>query len=268
MPNAANKPNDPQPVDPPPGISVTLVGGPTVLFTYAGLRFLTDPTFDPPAEYGRPPSTPLVKTHGPAIAPREIGTVDIVLLSHDQHPDNLDTAGRAVLTRAGRVITTTLGAGRLETAATGLEPWSTVAVGNVEITAVPAQHGPDGNHETMGPVLGFVLRARGLPSLYISGDNASVGVVEEIAARLGSIDLAILFVGAAARPGFDDFLTLSSERAVLSAAALGAKRVTAVHVDSWAHFTQDAADVVTAFERAGMAHVHRSITPGQTIILG
>ncbi len=36
----------------------------------------------------------LTKTEGPALEPRQIGPVNGVLLSHDQHPDNLDHAGR------------------------------------------------------------------------------------------------------------------------------------------------------------------------------
>jgi len=32
-------------------LSITLVGGPTVLIEMPGLRILTDPTFDPPGQY-------------------------------------------------------------------------------------------------------------------------------------------------------------------------------------------------------------------------
>jgi hypothetical protein len=36
----------------------------------------------------------LTKTSGPVPAPAALGPVDAVLLSHDQHPDNLDRLGR------------------------------------------------------------------------------------------------------------------------------------------------------------------------------
>jgi hypothetical protein len=42
-----------------------------------------------------------------------VGTVDAVLLSHDQHADNLDLSGRSYLMQAERVFTTKAGAGRL-----------------------------------------------------------------------------------------------------------------------------------------------------------
>ena len=35
----------------PSALTVLLVGGPTAVLDYAGLRLLTDPTFDPPGEH-------------------------------------------------------------------------------------------------------------------------------------------------------------------------------------------------------------------------
>src|SRR5436190_15051997 len=44
-------------------LSVCLIGGPTAVIEYAGVRWLTDPTFSPPGEY----AGGLVKTTGPAV---------------------------------------------------------------------------------------------------------------------------------------------------------------------------------------------------------
>ena len=60
--------------------TITYIGGPTALLEYAGLRFVTDPTFDPPQTYAEPGSTTLVKTAGPGIPRSELGRVDAVLL--------------------------------------------------------------------------------------------------------------------------------------------------------------------------------------------
>ena len=132
-------------------LTLRLVGGPTAVFEYAGLRWLTDPTFSPPGEYGG-----LVKTTGPALGFDELGPIDVVLLSHDQHPDNLDPEGRACLPRAGRVLTTTAGAERLGGNAIGLAPWSFLELdrpdgGMVTVTELPALHGPEGS-EWRGPI--------------------------------------------------------------------------------------------------------------------
>jgi L-ascorbate metabolism protein UlaG (beta-lactamase superfamily) len=69
-------------------LTLTLIGGPTVLIDAAGFRLVTDPTFDAPGEYQLSYVT-LTKTSGPALAADAIGEVDAVLLSHDQHSDNL-----------------------------------------------------------------------------------------------------------------------------------------------------------------------------------
>jgi L-ascorbate metabolism protein UlaG (beta-lactamase superfamily) len=101
-------------------LKLTLIGGPTAVLEYGGLRWLTDPAFSPPGQY----TGGLVKTTGPALSPEHVAPIDVVLLSHDHHSDNLDPAGREFLARAGRVLTTVDGAERLGGRATGLPPWS------------------------------------------------------------------------------------------------------------------------------------------------
>src|SRR5438552_756696 len=86
-------------------LKLTHIGGPTCLIEVGGFRLLTDPTFDEPGEYASPRVT-LKKTRGPALSIAEIGPIDAVLLSHDQHADNLDNAGRDLLQSAARVFTT------------------------------------------------------------------------------------------------------------------------------------------------------------------
>ena len=85
-----------------------VVGGPTTVLDLGGLRIVSDPTFDAPGPHGY-----LTKTAGPAIGDDELGPVDLVLVSHDNHPDNLDDRGRALALAAPLVLTTRSGAGRL-----------------------------------------------------------------------------------------------------------------------------------------------------------
>jgi L-ascorbate metabolism protein UlaG (beta-lactamase superfamily) len=245
-------------------VKIHAVGGPTALIELGGLRILTDPTFDPPGEYPGPEVT-LRKTAGPSISADEIGDVDLVLLSHDHHDDNLDRSGRAFLSRAERVITTVEGAERLREGAIGLEPWSSTTVGPLEVTAVPAHHGPDESYQLLGPVIGFVLKGNGLPTVYVSGDNASVDVVRSIVERLGQVDVAVLFAGGARVDRIADYITLSSERAVEATEILGARAVIPVHHDGWAHFTQDLASLRAAFEQAGLAERLADIAPGESV---
>jgi hypothetical protein len=104
-------------------------------------------------------------------------------------------------------------------------------------------------------VTGFVLSGDGVPTVYVSGDNASVDVVREIAQRAGPIELAVLFAGGVSIPHrFDgDYLTLSAERAAQAAEVLGARANVVLHFEGWAHFTQGADELRAAFAAAGIA---------------
>jgi L-ascorbate metabolism protein UlaG (beta-lactamase superfamily) len=115
----------------------------------------------------------------------QVGAVDAVLLSHDQHPDNLDHGSRAYMATAPLTLTTPAAAARLAGTAAGLAPWETFQVGGVSVMAVPAQHGPDGTEHLTSPVTGFVLTPEAGRQLYLSGDNASLPIVAEIGRRYG-----------------------------------------------------------------------------------
>lgn len=236
-----------------------VVGGPTTVLDLGGLRIVSDPTFDPPGPQGY-----LTKTTGSAVADDQLGPLDLVLVSHDNHPDNLDGRGRALALAAPVVLTTRSGAGRLGQPAIGLAPWTSHTVrrpdgGDLTVTAVPAVHGPeDGERDNDGfvncEVIGFVLSGQDLPRIYVSGDNASIGTVTEIARRIPAIDAAILHAGAARVQGKfrDRALSLDSIRAAAAAAILGPVVVIPAHYDGWAHFSEGRADLARAFDDAGL----------------
>jgi L-ascorbate metabolism protein UlaG (beta-lactamase superfamily) len=243
-------------------LTVRLVGGPTAVIELGGVRLLTDPTFDPPGDHPVGDRV-LTKTTGPAVPAGQAGRVDAVLLSHDQHPDNLDSSGRELLRDVPLVLTTQAAAERLGGTATALPSWERTAVGAVTVTAVPAQHGPDGTTHLTGPVTGFVLSGDGLPTVYVSGDNASVDVVRAVAERTGPVDVAVLFAGAARTPLIDGYLTLTAPDAAEAARILGVRTVVPVHAEGWAHFTQGVDDLVAAYSAAGLADRLHVLSPGE-----
>lgn len=230
----------------------TLVGGPTVHLAWAGRALLTDPTFDPaPAEY--PGRVPLHKLVGPAVPADALGPLDAVLLSHDEHADNLDTAGRALLARVPLVLSTPGATQRLD-GVTGLGPWQTTdlpGAGRARVTAVPALHGSAGAQAVTGDVTGFVLEAEGAPTVYVSGDNASVELVGQVAERF-RVDVAVLFVGGA-RVGVPTLepLTLDAPLAVAAARLLPHARLLPAHHTDWAHFAEPLDAVVEALVADG-----------------
>lgn len=240
---------------------VRVIGGPTALFEYGGLRFLTDPTFDQPRVYDLPGGA-LTKTAPPATARAELGRVDVVLLSHDEHPDNLDESGRALLADVPLTLTTPGGGRRLGAGSRGLADWETAELdrpggGTVTVTAVPAVHGPKPRavvEATIGEVVGFVLTGEGLPVVYVSGDNASLAAVAETAGRFGPVDTAILFAGGPRIPVLFDGepLVLDSAQAAEAARVLGARRVVPVHYEGWSHFTEGREHLAAAFAAAGI----------------
>lgn len=259
------------PIGPTPAVAVRLVGGPTALIEIGGARLLTDPTFSDDGVYETAPGRSLTKTEGPGVAPHDIGALDAVLLSHDQHADNLDPAGREVLTAAPVTLTTPAAAERLGGNARALVPWdrvelSTPGGGRLLVTAVPARHGPPGCEPVTGEVTGFVITGDGVPTVYVSGDNASLDAVQAVNDRFDRIDVALVFAGAARTSLFDGAqLTLTSREAAAAAVLLQAPRVVPLHVRGWAHFSEGPDRVRAAFQQAGITDVLHLLEPGERV---
>lgn len=250
-------------------VTVQPIGGSTAILEIGGLRLITDPTLDEPGSHGE--GMPL-RTTPPALTGDELGRFDVALVSHDEHPDNLDRAGRALLADIPLVLTTVDGAGRLGGSARGLGPYEHLDVerpggGTLRITGLPAQHGPDGDEteKVMGTVVGFLLSGDGLPTVYVSGDNASLDVVREIRERVGEVEVAVLFAGGGSIGQLFDgaHLTLGSADAAEAARILGARTVVPIHCDGWSHYSQDSASLKEAFAAASLEHVLAVLPDGE-----
>ncbi|ORA14829.1 MBL fold metallo-hydrolase [Mycobacterium arosiense] len=251
--------------------AISVLGGPTTVIDIAGRRIVMDPTFDPPGVHAY-----LTKLTGLAVSAEALGPVDAVLVSHDQHPDNFDDEGRRMALAAPLLLTHPGAASRLGPPAVGLAPWQSHELqGGPEsstVQAVPAVHGPaDGQRDADGHVncgvTGFALSGPGLPTVYLSGDNASMAAVKDVTDRVGQVDIAVLFAGAASVPAKERGrpLTLTATRAAAAAELLGAKAVIPAHVDGWAHFTEGVDEFVAAFDQAGISNVLKVAPHGEWI---
>jgi L-ascorbate metabolism protein UlaG (beta-lactamase superfamily) len=253
-------------------MEITHIGGPTALLNLGGLTFLVDPAFDEPRDY-QLPGRVMTKLTGPAIPAAKLGPIDVALVSHDQHKDNLDDAGRALLSSIPTVLSTPAAATRIP-GVRGLENWESIELprpdgGVITVTGVPALHGPEGAEELLGVVSGFVLQGEGLPTVYVSGDNASVALVKEIADRFAPIDVALLFAGAARTALLDGAnLTLTSTDAVEAARLLAPAIIVPVHTEGWSHFTEGPDEFVAAFRDAGLEDRVRRLEHGVPTSLG
>ena len=252
-------------------LSITLIGGPTALLEVDGFRLLTDPTFDAPGVY-QLPHVRLEKLVGPALAAKDIGEVDAVLLSHDQHSDNLDHSGKDFLAKARRVLTTEAGAKRLGGKTEGFAPWAATELKGKDghaltITATPARHGPAGIEPLSGDVIGFVVSSNkaGSRPIYISGDTVWYDGVAEVARRFKA-GVVLPFAGAAQTRG-PFHLTMDTNDTIETARAFPDAVIVPLHTDGWAHFRQNAGDLRASFDTLGFGSRLRILEPGVATVI-
>ena len=250
--------------------AITYIGGPTAVLAIDGLRLITDPTFDPAGGDYASGAVSLHKTRGPALMPAQLGPIDVALVSHDQHPDNLDTSGRAVLREARHVLTTPAGAARLGNGVVGLQPWQSWSIKTprgaaLSVTAAPARHGPAGIEPISGEVIGFLIRAveSGTDLAYVTGDTVWYEGTREVARRFQP-RVVVLFGGAAQVRG-PFHMTMNTNDAVEAAVAFPDAAIVPVHHAGWAHFTQSQDDLARTFQALGMAERLRRVMGGETM---
>ncbi len=237
-------------------MNVTHIGGPTTLIEVGGWRVLTDPTFDPPGgHYAFGWGTSSNKVAGPAVPATELGPLDLVLLTHDQHADNLDAAGRALLPTVPQVLTTRAAATRLGGGgARGLRPGATHVLESrgrelLEVTATPARHGPPMSRPIVGEVVGFLLRCAGT-TVWITGDTVLHRRLRR-AIRDVQVDVMIVHVGGVRfRQTGPVRYTLTGRRAVDLVRLAHPRIAVPVHYEGWTHFADGPAGLKRALDAA------------------
>ncbi len=253
-----------------PSVAIQYVGGPTTIIEVAGLRFLTDPTFSVPGQY-QSGTVVLEKTEGPAFSVDEVGRIDAVLLSHDQHADNLDPAGRALIANL-LTLTTPAGAGRLGGSSVPMAPWESRDFDapkgiRIRVTATPARHGPAGIEALVGDVTGFVIStvAPRYDLLYVTGDTVWFEGTAEVAERFDPA--AVLLFAGAARTRGAFHLTMDANDAVEAAAAFPRATIVPVHHSGWAHFSQSQDDLIQTFAVLKISDRLRPVSTSGTIVI-
>ena len=173
-----------------------------VLIEINGYRVLTDPTLDHAGHlYYHGSGSFSRKTGEPSLPESGLKHIDLVLLSHHQHKDNLDHKGKQ-LALSGCLVLSTKQAAKAIKGITGLDDWQsykvkTPKVPGFTVTATPAQHHPWWVPEFLvGKVIGFLLEFDGQENggIYISGDTVYFKGIEEIARRF-KIGIGIFNLG-------------------------------------------------------------------------
>lgn len=231
-------------------VTITQIDTACMLIDINGFRIVTDPAFDAAGgTYQSGSGRILKKTGSPAIRPENLGPVDLVLLSHDQHKDNLDDSGREFLHTVPQIISTKEACERLGLATvTGIDEWEEVSIDTdkvqgLRISGTPCMHGSDEElHRIAGHVLGFILEwdDQKNGALYISGDTVFFKGIEEVAERC-TIDTAILHIGRAGFPAQigDRYLTFTTEEAIRTANLLHVNKLVPTHQEGWVHFLEN-----------------------------
>jgi hypothetical protein len=228
---------------------------------------MTDPTLDAAGGVYPVANTFYTKLLGPAIP--DAGHVDVVLLSHDQHHDNLDEKGRELLKTVNMTLTTQVGAKRLKGTSKGLAPWESVVLPTpngeeITITATPARHGPAGFEKLSGDVVGFLLSVQGPHpfEVYLTGDTVYYDGILDVAQRFKP-QYVFLFAGAG-QPRGPFNVTMDTNDALDTAAAFLTATMIPLHYEGWSHYTQHAEAFVQAFDALGIGRRLKILTAGVT----
>lgn len=253
-------------------VDMTFIGTATAIISIDGVNFITDPAFDKVGtEYDLGILT-LKSLSGPALQLHDLPSIDAVLLSHEDHPDNLDVAGRTLLD--GRtVITTVDGANKLKPRPSvhPIRPWETLPLKiggkDFKITGTPCEHLPGGE------VTGFILETssfgtspEGLPNaIYFSGDTIYLEELAEMRKKF-HIVLAILNLGQvmAPLPSGSLQITFDAKSAAKFIREIQPDVVVPMHFDSWAHFTEPSSHAAKIFEEEGLKDRVMWLTPAVT----
>lgn len=266
-------------------ISITHVTTATAVVEIDDVKFITDPIFDEaPRDYDlshlagmEPGEVVLTVKEGPHLSIKQLPVIDCILLSHEDHVDNLDETGRQLLL-GRRVITTPDGAKNLSDypGVSSLQPWQTLkfrlAGEEWSVTGVPCVHVPGG--EVTGFLLhkeSFGISPDGRPNVfYFSGDTVLLEDEFKKLREQHHVVVALVNLGQAMSPnpesptGFTQ-ITMGGTDAVRMCEILEADLVVPMHFESWTHFTQDGKALKEVFDAGGISDKVKWLTSGSKV---
>ena len=252
-------------------LTVTHIGTATSIIDIDGIKFLTDPVFNGPSEYDMGVMV-LKSIEGPAITIDNLPHIDAILLSHEDHPDNLDDLGRTLL-NGRKVITTMDGCQKLQPRpdVRGIKPWETIKMNiqgkEFEITGTPCQHLPGG--ECTGFIItteSFGYNEQGLRNaVFFTGDTVYLDELKELKeVKKYHTVAAIMNLGVATAPFEQPLeLTMGGRDASKLFKELEADVLIPIHFESWNHFKEHGEELAKAFEAEGLQHKVAWLTPGK-----
>lgn len=254
------------PTRPDARLAVLWVGHATVLLQMDDRRILTDPVFT------RTVGQMSGRTVEPGLAVENVQRLDAVLISH-LHFDHLSLGSLDLLEdRIGLLLMPESGIAYLPDYRFPVrelrwwERWT--SPDGLTVTAVPAKHngmryGLDWGWKVHG-FCGYVLEYRG-QRVYFAGDTGYGPHFREIRERLGPIDLAILPIAPIQPRSLMAPNHVDPVEALDAFRDLGAKRMLAMHFDTFPNSTDAPDDAVRMLETTMRA---RGLTGDDVLVLG
>ncbi|CAG7931109.1 unnamed protein product [Penicillium olsonii] len=260
-------------------LKITHIGTATAILEINGVNMLTDPFFSPAGtSFPITDQFSLDVDDDPALRLDQLPVIDAVLLSHEDHVDNLDDLGRRLLD-GRRVFTTVDGAKNLSPrpAVHGLQPWekvdAVIAGKKFTIIGTPTKH-IVGNECT-----GFIITSEefghgrnGLPNaIFFSGDTVYVEGLKQMADQY-HISAAIFNLGNAhAHTDMTDLsspryqITMDGKQAAKLFRDVQADYLVPMHYESWHHFTQFGEELRGVFQEEGISDRVCWLSPGNDV---
>ena len=244
---------------------VIFVGTATVLLRYAGFTILTDPNFIPRGEkvhlgFGLKSERLL----NPALTLDQLPPLDLVLLSH-LHEDHFDRLVAEKLPKSTIIVTNPQAAAGLRkmgfSYTYALPTWDTLTVVKdtyqLNITAMPARHGPGPIAKVLPSVMGSMLdfsrvQDKKMLRVYVSGDTLMYPELEEIPKRYDDIDLGILHLGGTKIAGI--LVTMDAKQGVEALKLIKPHEALPVHFNDYTVFKSPLDDFKKAVQEAGLSH--------------
>lgn len=240
-------------------LRITLINHATVLVQTPSFNILTDPIYSErcsPLPWFGPK-----RVRSPGIAFEQLPHIDVVLISHN-HYDHLDLRTlKRLFQRDQPLILVGLQSKKLfdDHAITNVEEldwWQSVTMStHLTVTFVPAQHfsgrGLFDRYKTLWG--GFVLGTP-IQNIYFSGDTGYGPHFSAIFKRFGSMNIALLPIGAYTPRTFMASVHMSPEDAVLAHLDLGTKTSIGMHYGTFQLTDESMQAPLVDLEKAMVKH--------------
>lgn len=215
-----------------------LIRNATLRLHYGGHFILIDPYLAPkhslPSFTGRSPN-PMVDL--PCSPEEAIADAEMVLVSH-LHTDHFDGVAQTLLPKTLPLFCQPGQAEKIrEKGFTDVTPVEDQVIWNgISITRTPGNHGSGEVLKLMGPVMGFVLRAQGEPTVYWAGDTIWYEPVQQVI-RDVEPDIIVTHSCGAVWSAEKTLIVMDDTQTVAVCAAAPQATVIAVHMEALDHST-------------------------------